>query len=999
LQYQWYSQPPAGSFAPITNAIHSSYTIPAVASIQDGTQYYVCVFNSAIACSNATQSPAVTLNVTTLPPAAPVISSQPSNQTTASSSATFTVGATGVPAATIQWLYSINNGSTWTNVPSSLGTVVNTGTTSVTSTLTLAGLTGSNDQTQFEVILTNTKGTVTSSAATLSVKHITTPPVSQTVMTGQAASFTVTATATPTSYQWKVMKLNSTYQNVAEASGTTSSYTTGVLDSSFDQAQYEVVISYNGMGTVTSSPVTLSVNYVSAQPSNQTTNTGNTANFMVTATGTPTSYQWKVKKLNSSYQNVGEASGLSNNYTTGMLGSSYDQAQYEVVVSYGALGTLTSSPATLSVNYISTQPVSQSADTGGTAVLSVTATGVPTAYQWQKSTNSGQTWINVSEGSGGQTSSFTTGALTYPYNGAEFQVQVTYGALGTITSSPATVSVNYIKTQPSNQTANTGGAATFTVTATGTVIGYQWNRSPDGSSWTPVSGATAKSYTTGELSSADNGAQFQVVITYALGTVTSSAATLSINSITSQPAPTTANQGASATFTVAANNAPTTYQWRISQNHGVSWSDISSSNSASYTRLSLAKGDDEDLFAVVLTYPQGQITSQAVMLSVNYINIQPNSPIVLPGSTATFAVSASGSPTYQWQVNKNDGLGFNNVSTSDGSTGSTSYLYTTGPLTSSNDQYQYQVLVGYGSTPITSATGVLSVKFITIGTAPQNATIVSGTTNTFTVSATGTANVALHYQWWSQPFGGGAVMVGTNSASYTTATTANGDNQTTVWVVVSDGGLVAAVTSASATLTVQPVPIISIQPTNPAQANVGDTPTLSVTALNGTGTQWQSCIYPSDCTSGSNWNPISGATSASYMLPAVTPANDQTEYRAIISNGVGGITSSPVTLTVSYVTIDAFLVDAEVTAGQPAVFMVFANGTVGSTLVYEWHLVTAGGTPGISGDSIIGGATTSSYQISNANSGMNGEMIYVKVTNGLGGTGVAVSEPVTLLVD
>ena len=340
LQYQWYSEASGGSsFTAITNAIHSSYTIPSVTSIQNGTQFYVCVYNAAIACSGATQSSTVTLTVTTLPPAAPAITSQPSGQTTASSSATFTVVATGVPAPTLQWQYSTNSGVAWSNVPGSLGTVVNTGTTSVTSALTLAGLTGSNDQTQFQVILTNTKGTVTSSAATLSVKHITTPPVNLTIMTGSAASFTVTATATPTAYQWQVQKFGTSMQNVVEASGSTSSYTSGALDSTFDQAQYQVIITYGAMGSITSVPVTLNVNHVSGQPSSQTTNAGGTANFTVTASGTPSAYQWQARKSGSSWQNVGEASGLSNNYTTGALGSAYDQAQYQVLITYGVLGT------------------------------------------------------------------------------------------------------------------------------------------------------------------------------------------------------------------------------------------------------------------------------------------------------------------------------------------------------------------------------------------------------------------------------------------------------------------------------------------------------------------------------------------------------------------------------------------------------------------------------------------------------------------------------------
>jgi hypothetical protein len=1003
LQYQWYSQAPAGSPAPIANAIHSSYTIASsnLGVGLNGTQYYVCVYNSAIACSPATQSTPVTLTVTAIPPAAPVITSQPSSQTIAANAATFTVMATGSPAPTIQWQYSSNNGVSWINLPNSLGTVVNTGTTSVTSVLTVSGFTGSNDQNQFQAVLTNTKGTVTSSAATLSVKHVTTPPASQTVMTGQTLTFSVSASAGATAYQWlKSTNGGASFVNVAEGSGgNTSSFTTGAIDYHYNGAQFEVAITYGSMGTITSAPATVSVNYISTSPSSQTVNTGSAANFTVTATGTPTAYQWKVKTASSgSYVAVGEASGLTSNYTTGALASSYDQALYEVVITYGSLGTLTSTPVTLNVNHIATQPVNKTVDTGSTALLTVTATGSPTGYQWLKSTDGGQTFVDVAEGSGGTSNSFTTGTINYYYNGAQFEVAVSYGALGTITSSPATITVNSITTQPSNQTANTGGTATFTVAATGSPT-YQWSSSTDGVTWNPISGAVAKSYTTNKLSSTDNGTRFQVALTYgALGTVTSNPATLSVNYITLQPTPTSGNQNASATFAVAANNAPTTYQWRVSQDEGQTWSDIAGANSATYIRSPLAQADDRDLLAVVLTYPQGQITSQAVMLSVNYISAQPASVSTTPGNTATFAVSTSGAPTYQWQVSTNGGVSFSNVTTG---TGQTSYLYTTAALTSSNDQYQYRVLVSYGGTPITSSAATLTVKFITIGTAPQNATIVSGNTNTFTVSATGTATSTLVYQWYLN-----GSPVGTSSASYTTPVTNNGDNGDTVYVVVSDGGLVAPVTSATATLSVLPVPIISGQSATAITANVGDTPQLSVTALNGSGTQWYSCaangpscsVPPSSSAPG-NWTLISGATNSTYTLPAVTAANDQTQYEAITSNGVGGINSSPVTLTVRYVTIDAFEGYSEVASGDTFKFKVAAHGTYNSTLSYQWHVVALGGTQFGAGDTIIGGATAATYQIPSADPTMDGEMIYVIVTNGLGGTGTATSEAVTLQVD
>jgi subtilase family serine protease len=1010
LQYQWYSKTPAGSPTPITGAIHSSYTVASTSLTVglDGTQYYVCVYNSAIACSPATQSTPVTLNVTAIAPAAPVVTSQPSNQTVAANAAAFTVSATGSPAPTIQWQYS-SNGVSWTNVPNSLGTVINTGTTSVTSVLTVSGYTGSNDQNQFQAVLTNTKGTVTSSPVTLSVKHVTVPPASQTVITGQALTFNVSSTAGATAYQWlKSTNGGQTFVNVAEGSGgTTASFTSGIINYHYNGVLFEVAITYGSLGTITSAPANVSVDYISSAPLSQTVIIGNQANFTVTSSGTPTAYQWMVKTTSSgSYVDVGEASGLTANYTTSALASSYDQALYEVVITYGSLGTITSTPVTLNVNHISVQPVSKTVDTGSTTLLTVTATGAPSGYQWLKSTNGGA-FVNVAEGSGGTSSSFTTGIFNYNYNAAQFEVQVSYGSLGTITSSPATITVNSITTQPSNQIANAGSEATFTVVATGSPT-YQWSSSTDGgNNWSPITGATTKSYTTNKLLSADNGTKFEVALTYGvLGTVTSNAATLSVNFISTQPTPTSGNQGASATFTVAANNVPTGlpfgYQWRISINGGQDWSDITGANSATYIRTPLVQADDRALLMAVLTYPQGQVTSQAVALSVNYISTQPASTSKIPGNTATFSVQNSGSPSYQWQVSTNGGGSFANVSTSDGSTGQTSYMYTTGTLTSGNDQYQYRVLVNYGGTPITSSAATLTVKFLTIGTAPQNATIVSGTTYQFTVSATGTYNVPLTYQWY---LNGGAV--GTNSASYTTPVTNNGDNNDTVYVIVSDGGLVTAVTSATATLTVQPVPIISGQSATAITANIGDTPTLSVTALNGTGTQWYSCaangpscaVPPTSSVPG-NWTLIGGATNSTYTLPAVTSANDQTQYEAITSNGVGGINSAPVTLTVNYVTIDAFEGYSEVADGGTAKFKVVAHGTYNTTLAYEWHVVASGGTQGAGGDTIIPGATTATYQIPSADPSLDGEMIYVIVSNGLGGvSGTSTSEPVTLMVE
>jgi hypothetical protein len=81
-----------------------------------------------------------------------------------------------------------------------------------------------------------------------------------------------------------------------------------------------------------------------------------------------------------------------------------------------------------------------------------------------------------------------------------------------------------ITTQPANQTVNVGQTATFSVAATGTApLQYQWRKNG-----AAITGATGSSYTTPATVSGDNGSSFTVVVGNAAGSVTSSAATLTV---------------------------------------------------------------------------------------------------------------------------------------------------------------------------------------------------------------------------------------------------------------------------------------------------------------------------------------------------------------------------------------------------------------------------------------------------------------------------------------
>jgi hypothetical protein len=501
FSYQWKK-----NGAAVSGATSSSYTTPATSTSDNGAQFTVVVSNTA----GSVTSSAATLTVNAAP-VAPSITTQPASQTvTAGQTASFSVAATGTAPLNYQWQKN---------------SVAISGATS--SSYTTPATTNSDNGALFAVVVSNTAGSVTSSAAALTVSaapvapSITTQPASQTVTVGQTASFSAVAAGTnPLNYQWKK-------GGTVISGATSSSYTTPATTSSDNGALFTVLVS-NTAGSVTSSAATLTVNAapvapsITTQPASQTVTAGQTASFSVAATGTaPLSYQWQKNS-------VAISGAISSSYTAPATTTSDSGTQFTVVVSNTA-GSVTSNAATLTVNAapvapsITTQPASQSVTAGQTVSFSVIATGTaPLSYQWKK---------NGAAISGATLSSYTTPATSSSDNGAQFTVVVSNTA-GSVTSNSATLTVNAapvapaITTQPASQTVTAGQTASFSVAATGTApLNYQWQKNS-----VTISGAISSSYTTPATTTSDSGAQFTVVVSNTAGSVTSSAAALTVNS-------------------------------------------------------------------------------------------------------------------------------------------------------------------------------------------------------------------------------------------------------------------------------------------------------------------------------------------------------------------------------------------------------------------------------------------------------------------------------------
>jgi hypothetical protein len=215
---------------------------------------------------------------------------------------------------------------------------------------------------------------------------------------------------------------------------------------------------FNFSGNVPQAVTNLTVPVSASGPSNQTAVAGGNVVFSTVASGTPPySYAWL--KNGSAISSQTNSSLTLNNVITN------DAATYSVIVR-GALGTVTNS-ATLTVNLpvtVTAVPVNQTTVLGGNATFSVTATGTGLSYQWLFNgsvigISNNLTLTNVTTGQ--------AGVYTVIVN----------GAAGNPVTNSATLTVNVpvaVTAAPTNQTTVAGGSTTFSVTATGTGLNYQW---------------------------------------------------------------------------------------------------------------------------------------------------------------------------------------------------------------------------------------------------------------------------------------------------------------------------------------------------------------------------------------------------------------------------------------------------------------------------------------------------------------------------------------------
>jgi glucose/arabinose dehydrogenase len=481
-----------------------------------------------------------------------------------------------------------------------------------------------------------------------SLPVITNQPESITVAEGNNAMFSVSATGTGLTYQWR--KNGNNINGANAATYTISSVTTA------NAGSYSVVVS-NSSGSVTSSSATLTVTASNKPPVAAINNPAQGATYgggsVISFSGSATdpedgalgasAYNWYVVFYHDTHTHPGPATtanGGAGSFTIPTSGETSPNVFYRLYLVVtdpdGAKDTtyrdIMPRTSTITVN---TNPQGLSVTLDGqpfTSPLTVTSVEgiVRSIGTTSPQTKSGTTYTFSSWSNGGsQTQSFAT-----PVSDASFTAN--FSTLVVITG------------QPQSATVAPGGNVTFNVTASGSApISYQWRK--DGIN---ISGATGSSYSISSVNSSHAG-NYSVVVTNPSGSVTSANAMLTVTTapvITRQPQNTTIAQGGNGSFSVTASGtAPLNYQWKKDGNI------ITGATSATFN-INSATQADQGNYSVTISNGAGTITSNTVSLTVvtsPVITNQPANVTVADGAAASFNVTAAGTAplTYQWKKN------------------------------------------------------------------------------------------------------------------------------------------------------------------------------------------------------------------------------------------------------------------------------------------------------------------------------------------------------------
>ncbi|MGO9975197.1 MAG: hypothetical protein ACLP01_20830 [Solirubrobacteraceae bacterium] len=701
-------------------------------------------------------------------------------------------------------------------------------------------------------------------------------------------------------------------------------------------------------------------------------------------TATSYSYQWE-QNTGSGYQIIPSATNSYYALSTADIGS-----ELEVLVSAAnSAGTTEATSAPVG-------PVTSGAPAGTATISGVPAQGntlnaqvnfsgwqpISYAYQWQ-STTDGSTWTDIS----GQTgASYTTQAAD---EGASVRVVVTAtnddgsgaavsAAVGPVLSNaPVNTVAPRVSGTPQDSYVLLTTAGTWSG-GSGTTYAYQWQTSPDDSTWTANASQTADDY---PLLHPDVGTYVRVIVT-ATNPDGSASATSNVLGpiIPDPPVPITApsiyggtaevsNMLMATTGTWSGPGLQYSYQWQC--NSGSGWNDEQYATSSAYMPT-LSDVGSQLRVLVTVTNPDATVqVPSAATAAVQDDDVPINDQAPTVTGAATLGVTLQGATgswsgtddTYAYQWQRDSGSGYQDIPGARSSTytlgaadiGATIELVVTATNPGGDASASSQPVGPVASSAPVSGTAPVSLTPPAISGTTARASILTVTAGTWSPTAT-----AYAYQWERDAGSGFVAISGATGPTYMLQ---QSDEQAKIEVIVTATnayGSTGATSAAFGPVLGSP-PVASTAPTIWGSAVRGQVLTSTEGAWIGAGNtyahQWQRSTD-----AGTTWTAIAGATASTYALQV---ADEGTEVRLLITatnpDATAVAASRPTTIIASAAPVSAHAPAISGTAQQGSLLsiaMTAWTAAPGTVYSYAWERCNVAG----QSCQAIAGATGVSYR-------------------------------------
>lgn len=707
-----------------------------------------------------------------------------------------------------------------------------------------------------------------------------------------------------------------------------------------------IVVGTHGRGLWTGKILPCKAATVATAPNSPTVCVGQNANFSIAVDGTNVTYQWQVSTDGgANFSDIPAAN--SSTLTINSITAAMNGYQYRVNLDGTCTPPFASAPGILTVKTaasVSSQPSNQAVCAGANVSFTFGITGSTDNYQWQVSTDGGNTFNDIPGATG---ATLTLNNVTASMDNYMYQCIVNTPCSGQLTSNRATLNVNPIPTvnAVSNLTLcnnTTQGAVSFSGSVPGTV--YSWTNNNTSIGLAASGTGNIPSFTATNAGLTPAIATITVTPSYTHYGVTCTG-TPSTFTITVNPTPSVnaisnqvvCNGGSTAAVTLTSPNSggTITYTWNHTAS-GIGLANNGVGNIPSFTAINNTNAPIVATIFVIPSFTNNGVTCvgspRQFTITVNptpTVNAVTNQTVCNNASTAAISFSGFVAGTvYNW-TNNTTSIGL--AASGTGTIGSFTAVNTTAaPVTAT-----ITVTPSYTNAGVTCTGAPVSFTITVNPTPTVNAVanvVVCNGANTNAVNFSG-ATAGTVFNWTNNNTSIGLAASGTGNIPSFTAINPTALPVTatiTVMPVYTNGGATCTGTATTFTITVNASPTVSPVPSNQIVCNGT---TVSPIFFNG---------------------PVSGAfyTWTNNQPSIGLGASGTTNTPAFIATNPG---TAPVTATI---TVTGNYTNAGVTCTGPAVsFTITVNPSPSVNAVSSQTLCNGSQTTAVAFSGPIAGTT------------------------------------------